>query len=190
MENLGMPNGSPTWFQDFTQQSGPQQGQAGYYADQYTDIANQYGGQLAGIGQQYGQDALYNPAFLRTPGFDGYQNYNPFDDQGASGTIGQGQQKYDWEYNNFSGLSDMSGALDYLGHYSTHGDAARKNESLNDQNFFANYGGYGNDPNVRDYGYKDNTGGGHGVDGKKGAIQRAQQDYNSILNLQQQYGGY
>jgi len=188
MENLGMPNGSPTWFQDFTQQSGPQQGQAGYYADQYTDIANQYGGQLAGLGQQYGQDALYNPAFLRAQSFDGYQNYNPFDDQGASGTIGDNGfdpnfQGWDWDYNAFSGLSDMSGAQDYLTHYTTHSDAARKNQSGNDQQFFQRYGAYGSASDVPGFRQK------KGLDNSRdNAFSRAQGDLDQIYGLQQQYG--
>ena len=170
MENLGMPNGSPTWFQDFTQQSGPQQGQAGYYADQYTDIANQYGGQLAGLGQQYGQDALYNPAFLRAQSFDGYQNYNPFDDQGASGSIGVPGQNWDWNYNAFQGLSGLDGATDYLSHYINNQNDVRKNAksgaSPGDQQFMRNFTNYG-DP-----------------------FQVADSTRQGIYGLQQQYGGY
>lgn len=182
--SAGIPSGQgPSWFGDFVTQSGPQQGQAGYYVDQYSDIARQYTPQIQDLVSQYGQEAVYNPAFMRQ-GRVNFQEFNPFQAETQRGTSQYGD--FQWEYNPFTGLSDLGGALDYLGHYTTHYKDAMKNQSVNDQRFFQRYGAYA--PNTMEYGNKGSALYGNTDQRRMQAVDRARQDYDYLIGIQQRYG--
>lgn len=175
-------------------ESGPQRGQANFYADQWTDISRQYAPEVQNLVQQYGQEAVNNPAFMRKGGVN-FQEFNPFDHQNKSGTVGPG---FNWEFNPFTGLSGVDQGLDYLRHYTTHHEAARKGAQdgvAGDQAFFSRYGmnpqsGTGSAL----YGGGNPYGGGSALYGASpdarmsNIINQARGDYNELLKIQKMYG--
>lgn len=166
--------GAPEWVQNYLQTAGNQRNL------DVSDIYSEYSPQFQQAQQQYG-DAFYNPAFLQNKGMD-FSSYNPFQDQGQSGQVGQ----FGWEWNPFSGLSgDVEGGMEYLQHFMDHGKDAWKGAldgKQGDLNFFSQYAP-GHDSLWE-------VGKGYNYDARSQAMQGAQTDYNKLLEIQKMYGGY
>lgn len=191
---LGLPQGqkTPDWYQDFVMQTGPQQGQAGWYADQWTDIARQYQKPLQNIQNQYGMEAVNNPAFLQA-GKNDFTQFNPFEAGDDFGSVAG----FDWQWNPFTGLKGVDQGLDYLGHYITHSDAAMKGAQKGvsgDRSFFARYGMYPDSQGSALYTGDEGYGQGSALYGEdpnsrmRNVLDMARGDYNDLLAIQQRYG--
>lgn len=115
--------GAPDWVRDFISQKSGFQG--GVWHDQ-SDIYQTYRPMIANAQNTYG-DAFNNPHFLKR-GMNDFSDYNPFFDQGASGTVMPSgvQEGFNWSYNPFTGLDGVDSNLNYLDHYWNHNKDAFK----------------------------------------------------------------
>jgi hypothetical protein len=168
---------APEWLQNFLK-SQAEQSRTGNFKE-LSDVVDQYMPQIRSKYDQVGENAFYNPAFLRASAID-KTNYNPFAAPVESGVTQYGG--FGWTFDPFKGLSNFDGAIDYLKHNLTHRKAVKKAVKRGEQgavDFLKTYA-----PDVEDIfaasdAYLDYS-----------AFPRAQQELDYLYDIKARYGGY
>jgi hypothetical protein len=168
---------APEWLQNFLK-SEAEKSRTGNFKE-LSDVLDQYMPQIRSKYNQAGENAFYNPAFLRASAID-KTNYNPF-----TTPVEFGRTQYggiEWRFDPFTGLNNLDGSIDWLKHNLTHRKAVKKAVQRGEQgavDFLKTYA-----PEIGD----DLRGSDTYLD--RYAFNRAQQDLDYLYDLKSRYGGY
>jgi hypothetical protein len=165
---------APEWLQNFLR-SEAEKSRTGNFKE-LSDVVDQYMPQIRSKYNQVGENAFYNPAFLRASAID-KTNYNPFTAPMLHGKTQYGG--FEWTFDPFKGLSNFDGAMAWLDHNLTHRKAVEKAVNRLEDGalkFLSTYApGVGG--KVR-----------HVLDTY--AYPRAQQELDYLKDIKARYGGY
>jgi hypothetical protein len=165
---------APEWLQNFLKSQAEQSRTSNF--KELSDVVDQYMPQIRSKYDQVGENAFYNPAFLRASAID-KTNYNPF-----TAPVESGRTQYggiEWTFDPFKGLNNFDWAIDWLKHNLTHRKAVEKAIKRGEPgavHFYRTYvPDWIGDPVdlVKKYGYG-----------------RAQKELDYLYDIKARYGGY